>query len=303
MTTAYLAAEGFERQLDDELARAGVVVVLRHGRLLVGESSPVHAAWAVNTWWDAERIAVTSIGHAAKELRRRQRNWATYAPEHRGRAQLIADKLPHVAARPLELGAVAPDAPLGSWTLLDRDLVLAAPSCSSPFPNGVARFVEDRDGPPSRAYLKLWETFARLRRQPGRGERCLDLGAAPGGWTWLLARTGAEVLAVDRAPLAADVDALANVTWRQGSAFGLDPAEVGPVDWWCSDIVAYPDRLLGLVTRWLDAGRVRNLVCTVKFQGATDHEVAARFAALPGAQLFHLSQNRHELTCVVLDAA
>jgi 23S rRNA (cytidine2498-2'-O)-methyltransferase len=303
MTTAYLAAEGFERQLDDELARAGVVVRLRHGRLRVGESSPVQAAWAVNTWWDAERIAVTSIGHAAKELRRRQRNWATYAPEYRGRAQLIADKLPHVAARPLELGAVAPDAPLGSWTLLDRDLVLAAPSCSSPFPNGVARFVEDRDGPPSRAYLKLWETFARLRRQPGPGERCLDLGAAPGGWTWLLARTGAEVFAVDRAPLAGDVERLPNVSWRQGSAFGLDPAEVGPVDWWCSDIVAYPDRLLGLVTRWLDTGRVRNLVCTVKFQGATDHEVAARFAALPGAQLFHLSQNRHELTCVVLDAA
>jgi 23S rRNA (cytidine2498-2'-O)-methyltransferase len=303
VTTAYLAAEGFERDLDDELARAGVAVRLHHGRLRVSESPPVHAAWAANTWWDAERIAVTSIGDAAKELRRRQRNWASFAPEHRGRAQLIADKLPHVAARPLELGEVAPDAPLGSWTLLERDLVLAAPSCSSPFPNGVARFVEDRDGPPSRAYLKLWETFARLRRQPAPGERCLDLGAAPGGWTWLLARTGADVTAVDRAPLAPEVARLANVAFHQGSAFGLDPADVGRFDWWCSDIIAYPDRLLDLVTRWLDAGRVRNLVCTVKFQGATDHAAAERFAALPGAQLFHLSQNKHELTCVVLDAA
>jgi len=302
MTTAYLAAEGFERELDDELALAGVAVGLRHGRLRVSGSPPVHAAWAANTWWEAERIAVHSIGHAAKELRHRQRNWASYAPEHRGRAQLITDKLPHVAARPLELGEVAPDAPLGSWTLLERDLVLAAADCSSPFANGVPRFVEDRDGPPSRAYLKLWETFARLRRQPGTGERCLDLGAAPGGWTWLLARTGAEVLAVDRAPLASEVDRLANVTVQLGSAFGLDPAEVGPVDWWCSDIIAYPDRLFALVTRWLDSGLVRNLVCTVKFQGATDHEAAARFAALPGAQLFHLSHNKHELTCAVLDA-
>ncbi len=303
MTTAYLAAEGFERELDDELARAGAVVAVRHGRLLVSEAPPVHAAWAANIWWDAERIPVTSIGHAARELRRRQRNWVPYLPEHRGRGELISDKLPHVAARPLELGEVAPDAPLGSWTLLDRDLVLAAGDCSNPFPNGVARFVEDRVGPPSRAYLKLWETFARLRRQPGPGDRCLDLGAAPGGWTWLLARSGAEVLAVDRAPLAPEVERLSNVTVRQGSAFGLDPAEVGPVDWWCSDIVAYPDRLLRLVTRWLDSGLVRNLVCTVKFQGATDHDVAARFAALPGAQLFHLSQNKHELTCVVLDAS
>jgi 23S rRNA (cytidine2498-2'-O)-methyltransferase len=302
VTTAYLAAEGFEPELDDELARAGVAVGLHHGRLRVSESRPVHAAWAANTWWDAERITVSSIGDAAKKLRRRQRNWAAYAPEHRGRTQLIADKLPHVAARPLELGEVAPDAPLGSWTLLERDLVLAAAACSSPFPNGEPRFVEDREGPPSRAYLKLWETFARLRRQPSPGERCLDLGAAPGGWTWLLARTGADVLAVDRAPLAPEIDRLANVTFHPGSAFGLDPADVGPVDWWCSDIIAYPDRLLELVTRWLDHGEVRNLVCTVKFQGATDHDVAARFAALPGAQLFHLSQNKHELTCVVLDA-
>jgi 23S rRNA (cytidine2498-2'-O)-methyltransferase len=302
MTTAYLAADGFEQELDDELARAGAAVNLHHGRLRVSESPPVHAAWAANTWWDAERIAVTSIGDAAKQLRRRQRNWASYAPGHVGRTQLIADKLPHVSARPLELGEVAPDAPLGSWTLLERDLVLAAPSCSSPFPNGVARFVEDREGPPSRAYLKLWETFARLRRQPAPGERCLDLGAAPGGWTWLLARTGADVLAVDRAPLAPELDRLANVTFQQASAFGLDPADVGPIDWWCSDIIAYPDRLLELVTRWLGTGQVRNLVCTVKFQGATDHEAAGRFAALPGAQLFHLSQNKHELTFAVLDA-
>jgi len=302
VTTAYLAAEGFEHELDEELGLAGVAIDLRHGRLRVSESRPVHAAWAANIWWDAARIAVTSIGHAAKELRARQRNWAAYAPEHHGRAQLIADKLPHVAARPLELGEVAPDAPLGSWTLLERDLVLAAADCSNPFPNGVPAFVEDRHGPPSRAYLKLWETFARLRRQPEPGQRCLDLGAAPGGWTWLLARTGAEVIAVDRAPLDPGIERLANVRVQQGSAFGLDPADIGPVEWWCSDIIAYPDRLLELVSRWLDSGLVRNLVCTVKFQGATDHEASARFAALPGAQLLHLSQNKHELTCVVLDA-
>ncbi len=301
VTTAYLAAEGFERELDEELARAGVPVRLEHGRLRISEGRPVHAAWAANTWWDAETIAVRSIGDAATKLRDRQRNWAAYLPEHRGRAQLIADKLPHVSARPLELGDVARDAPLGSWTLLERDLVLAAPSCSSPFPNGVASFVEDRVGPPSRAYLKLWETFARLRRQPAPGEHCLDLGAAPGGWSWLLARTGADVTAVDRAPLEAEVDRLPNVTFQRASAFGLDPADVRPVDWWCSDIIAYPERLLDLVSRWLGSGRVRNLVCTVKFQGATDHGVAERFAAIPGAQLFHLSQNKHELTCVVLD--
>ena len=300
MTTAYLAPRGFEVQLDEELGRAGVAVVGTHGRLRIAEGPAVHAAWAATTWWDAERIPVRSIGHAAKELRARQRNWALYAPEHRGRAELVQEKLPHVSAKPLELGDVAPDAPLGGWTMLARDLVLAATRTSNPFPNGEPAFVEDRDGPPSRAYLKLWEAFARLRRQPGPDDRCLDLGAAPGGWTWLLARGGAQVLAVDKAPLAPEVEALPTVTWREGSAFALEPDEVGPVDWWCSDIVAYPDRLLDLVTRWLESGRVRNLVCTIKFQGDTDHDAAAGFAALPDAQVFHLDQNKHELTCAIL---
>lgn len=303
MTTAYLAPDGYEDELDEELARAGVPVTQRHGRLRISEGRPVHAAWSANTWWDAERIAVTSIGHAARELRARHAVWALYAPEHRGRAELVEQKLPHVAARPLELGEVAPDAPLGSWTLLDRDTVLAATRCSSPFPNGEPSFVEDRHGPPSRAYLKLWEAFAVLRRQPGPGDRCLDLGAAPGGWTWLLARTGAQVVAIDKAPLAPAVAALPNVEQREGSVFAMDPADHEPYDWVCSDVIAYPDRLLDMATRWLEAGRARNLVCTVKFQGTTDHLAAARFAALPGARLLHLDNNKHELTCVVLDAA
>ncbi|MFP4312642.1 MAG: SAM-dependent methyltransferase, partial [Nitriliruptoraceae bacterium] len=145
-------------------------------------------------------------------------------------------------------------------------------------------------------------TFARLRHQPGPDDRCLDLGAAPGGWTWLLAWTGAQVLAVDRAPLDPRIAQLPNVSEQRGSAFALDPAEVGDIDWWCSDLIAYPDRLLALARRWLEAGTVRNLVCTVKLQGATDHDALAGFAALPGAQLLHLSQHKHELTCVILDA-
>ena len=56
------------------------------------------------------------------------------------------------------------------------------------------------------------------------------------------------------------------------------------------------DVLLGLVRRWLDAGRARSIVCTVKFQGATDHDAAAAFAAIPGGRLMHLWHNKHELT-------
>ena len=300
MTTAYLASDGYEQQLEDELALAGVAITARHGRLLISDEH-VDAAWAINTWFDAEHIPISSIGDAAKALRDRQRNWASYAPEHRGRADLIAQRLPHVSAKPLSLGASAPSAPLGSWTLLAPDLLLASTRCSSPFANGEPRFFEDRDGPPSRAYLKLWEALVRLDRWPAAGDVCLDLGASPGGWTWLLAQLGAQVIAVDKAPLDPRVRALATVEWRSDSAFALEPSAFDRVDWLCSDVIGYPSRLLALVERWQRSERVRNMVVTVKFQGATDHGVARAFANIDGGRVFHLHHNRHELTFAWLD--
>jgi 23S rRNA (cytidine2498-2'-O)-methyltransferase len=69
-----------------------------------------------------------------------------------------------------------------------------------------------------------------------------------------------------------------------------------PTDWLFSDVVAYPARLLGLVRRWIDADAADRIVCTVKFQGETDHDAADAFAAIPGGRLMHLFHNRHELT-------
>lgn len=296
MTTAYLAAEGFDDQLQEELQRAGVAAVRRHERLFVGDGPAIAAAWAANIWHDCIELPVASIGSAARALRDIQRNWAMYAPLHHRRAALIEERLPHVSAKPVVFPAAAPTAPLGSWTLLAPDCLLAAGRCSSPFANGEVAFVEDKTGPPNRAYLKLWEALVRLGRWPGAGARCLDLGASPGGWTYVLARLGAHVIAVDKAPLDPGVAAMAGVEWRGESAFALEPASVGPVDWLFSDIACYPARLLRLVETWRASGLVRNFVCTIKFQGATDHESAAAFAAIPEARVLHLHHNKHELT-------
>jgi 23S rRNA (cytidine2498-2'-O)-methyltransferase len=294
MTTAYLAAEGLEPQLQEELRRAGVAR-REHGRLLVGDKA-VPSAWAANVWHDCVELPITSIGQAAQALRDVQRNWAMYAPLHHRRAALIQERLPHVSAKPIVFPAAAPTAPLGSWTLLAPDRLLMAARCSSPFPNGEVAFVEDKAGPPNRAYLKLWEALVRLRRWPQPGERCLDLGASPGGWTWVLAKLGAQVVAIDKAPLDPRVAAVPGIEWRGESAFALEPESVGPVDWLFSDIVCYPARLLRLVERWRASGLVKTFVCTIKFQGATDHDAAAAFAALPGSCVTHLHHNKHELT-------
>ena len=173
---------------------------------------------------------------------------------------------------------------------------MASPSKTSPFVNGEPRFVEDKSGPPSRAYLKLWEGLTRLGHHPGPGDRCLDLGAAPGGWTWVIAQLGAEVTAVDKAPLDPAIAAHPGVNFRPESAFSLDPRQESPVTWLFSDVICYPARLLGLVRRWIEAEMADNILCTIKFQGETDHAIIAEFQQIQGATLFHAAHNKHEVT-------
>jgi 23S rRNA (cytidine2498-2'-O)-methyltransferase len=296
VTTGYLAADGFDAQLAHELGEDAEA----HGRLFLAPGPPHTAAWAANVWYEPQRIDIASIADGAKALRAIQRNWTLYSFTRHRRARLIQERLPVVSAKPLAFPAEPPKAPLGSWTLLDETTILASPRCSSPFPNGEVRFVEDKEGPPNRAYLKLWEALTLAGKRPRPAELCLDLGASPGGWTWALSRLGARVVAVDKAPLDSAVAAMPGVEQRRQSAFALMPEEIGAVDWLFSDIVCYPGRLLQLVTRWLESGRARNFVCTVKFQGETDHDTARRFAALPGSRLMHLHHNKHELTWMKL---
>ena len=159
--------------------------------------------------------------------------------------------------------------------------------------------MEDRAGPPSRAYLKLWEALVRLGAWPRVGEVCIDLGAAPGGWTWALAQLGAAVIAVDKAALAPLVAAMPGVVVRTESAFGMAPERA---DWLFCDVIAYPERLLELVRRWIAAGVVGRIVCTIKFQGATDHASASAFMAIAGGRVMHLFHNKHEL-CFIWERA
>jgi 23S rRNA (cytidine2498-2'-O)-methyltransferase len=290
--TAYLAAEGW---VDELVAELGDVRAI-HDRLVIADGPPRPAAWAANVWCDPWTLPVASIGEAARALRSVQRNWSLFSVACHRRAALVVEKLPKISARPLVFPAPAPTAPLGSFTLLDEHTLLAAPRCTSPFLNGEVRFVEDRDGPPNRAYRKLWEAFTVLGEHPRAGQRVVDLGASPGGWTWVSAELGADVIAVDKAPLDPVIAARPEVTERVESAFGIDPASLGPVDWMTCDVICYPSRLLSLLERWLDAGTCERFVCTVKFQGETDRETARALSALDGARLVHLHHNKHELT-------
>ncbi len=306
--TGYLAAPGLLRELLFELGlpeRPEGPGHLVYGDLVfVPQAAETPPAWAQNIWQGARLLPAPSIGQGAKALKDIQRNWWAHPLRHARRAALITEKLPKVSAKPQIFGEPAPTAPLGSWTLWDEGALIAAPRCSSPYPDGQPRFEEDRLSAPSRAYLKLWETFTLLAVFPRPGELCLDLGSSPGGWTWVLASLGARVFSIDKAPLEPRIQNMRGVEHCLGSGFGLDPRMAGtpekPVDWVLSDMACYPERLLELVTRWLEAGSAKSFVCTLKFQGETDHATARAFAAIPGSRLLHLAHNKHELTWVLV---
>jgi 23S rRNA (cytidine2498-2'-O)-methyltransferase len=298
--TAYLAAPGFLPDLVRELGDAAQTL----GRLAIHPGPAREAAWepawAQNIWYNPRVVPFTSINQAAKALKTLGSRWVLYDEhlERRGRAKLIQQQVRAAHSGPVRFGQPLPTPFPGSWTLLDDRTLFAASRCSSPFPHGEARFVEDKTGPPSRAYLKLWELFTIVGQRPGPGQLCLDLGASPGGWTWVLHALGARVISVDKAPLAPGLAGRSGIIHRPGSAFDPGLAEIGPVDWLFSDVICYPDRLLGLVRQWLDRGAAPNMVCTIKFQGETDGAAVERFRSIPGSRLIHLAHNKHELTWV-----
>ncbi|MEN6476620.1 MAG: SAM-dependent methyltransferase [Rectinema sp.] len=257
--------------------------------------------WTRNVWEKPFILEFDSISGAAKALRSIQRNWAPCPARLHRRSALIAEKLPPLPLKPKTFPFAAPSVPMGAYTLIDEHTLMGSALCSSPFPNGEFAFVEDHEGPPSRAYRKLWEALVLAGKMPGPGTRCLDAGASPGGWTWALAGLGAEVLAVDRAALEPRVAAMPGVSFMKHDAFTLKPPELGPVDWLCSDVICYPQALFDWVSLWLESGLARNFVCTIKMQGVGfDRAVTDAFAGIPGSRVIHLWHNRHELTWMLL---
>ncbi len=298
--TVYIAPVGFADRLLAELAERDISVQQQRDRLVLAAGAAQDLCWAQNTWFAPEFLPVQSIGDAARRLKSIQRNWAVHPTAHFRRTALIAENLPHVSRHPLVFGEPVPSAGLGAWTLWEPNLLLASRACSSPFADGEVFFVENKTDPPGRAYLKLWEVFTVLGKRPDAHELCVDLGSAPGGWTWVLASCGSRVISVDKAPLATQIAALPNVQYVQSSAFALEPETLGPVDWLCCDVACYPNRLLKMVRRWLAAGSCRNFICTIKLQGEPDQETLSAFAAISGSRLMHLSHNKHELTWIRL---
>lgn len=268
---------------------------------------PVVPYWASTTLLEPFILRFDSIGEAARALKEIQRNWAPYQYQCFRRATLIQEKLPYINLKARKFPLNIPNTPMGVYTLLDEKTILASAVTSSPLPAGRIEFEEDHENPPSRAYLKLQESLTLAKtllgaELPKEGSKCFEAGACPGGWTWVLRALGADVLAVDRAELATFLMKDSHVTFKAHDAFTLKPEEIasefGAPDWVFSDVICYPERLLGWVKQWLESGLTKNMICTIKMQGAVDWSLVQQFADIPYSRVVHLNYNKHELTWI-----
>ena len=169
----------------------------------------------------------------------------------------------------------------------------------SPFASGEVPVAVDKAAP-SRAFAKLAESERRMGRAIAAGETCVDLGAAPGSWTYQPVQRGARVIAVDRSPLREDLMRSPRVTFHQGDAFRFVPET--PVDWLLCDVIAAPERSIGLVLEWVRERRCRHFVVTIKFKGHADYaqlDILKREMPrhVESFQLMHLCSNKNE-ACV-----
>lgn len=289
---AYLAAEKFLPELLKELTNVRSI----HGNLVLTDGPLQKSVWAQNIWLNPEIIPFESISQAAKALKSLGKLWVPYTFDNHRRAQLIQEQLPHVKPRQIKFLENPPEKNLGAWTLLDKNTLLASSQTDSAFPLGEVLFHEDKETPPSRAYLKLWELLTVYGVRPEAGQKVVDFGSCPGGWTWVLQNIGCEVVSIDRAPLDEKIAKLPRIKFIKTNAFTVKPEDLGKIDWFFSDIICYPDKLLELVLNWLDSGLCRNFVCTIKFQGKTDFETLEKFKKLENTEVKHLHHNKHEVT-------
>jgi 23S rRNA (cytidine2498-2'-O)-methyltransferase len=136
--------------------------------------------------------------------------------------------------------------------------VLPARDAPSLAPGGRLR-VHIPESAPSRAAMKLAEAFIWLDRAPDSSDVCVDLGAAPGGWSWVLLKRGAKVYAVDLAELKLKHK---NLTHLKADAFHFDPGE--PVDWLLGDMAWRPLEAAALIAKWARRGWARFLIANIK---------------------------------------
>jgi len=129
----------------------------------------------------------------------------------------------------------------------------------------------------SKSAVKLEEAFQWLNLTPSKGETVVDLGAAPGGWTSVLLKEKARVIAVDRQTLKIELPKR-RAAFIQGNAFHYAPPET--VDWVFVDLAQRPLDVAKLVAKWGRHVWARQVVVSFKLPMKSKAETLHRLISV-----------------------
>ncbi len=121
---------------------------------------------------------------------------------------------------------------------------------------------------PSRSTLKLDEAFLHFLDEGQRerllapGMRSVDLGAAPGGWTWQLVKRHLQVIAVDNGPMAESLMDSGLVTHVREDGFRFQPQR--SVQWMVCDMADQPSKVARHMALWLQQGWCERIIFNLK---------------------------------------
>lgn len=170
---------------------------------------------------------------------------------------------------------------------------------------------------PSRSTLKLEEAFVTLLSESERvaflkpGLTAVDLGAAPGGWTYQFVRRDMHVTAVDNGSIDAGLLSSGLVEHRREDGFRFRPRK--PVDWLVCDMVEQPARVARLASEWVREGDARRAIFNLKLPMKSRYAEVSRClegiradleaaGMRPVVRCRHLYHDREEVTCYLSHA-
>ncbi|MCK6546596.1 hypothetical protein L6R52_12170, partial [Myxococcota bacterium] len=188
-----------------------------------------------------------------------------------------------------------------AWILDEEQALVGVTStheAMTAIPGGRVRMRRPDDAP-SRAGLKLEEAIAWIGLGPEKGDLCVDLGAAPGGWSQVAVGRGANVIAVDPARIKIDLPR-SRFTHVQESAFDFAPSET--LDWLLCDMAWRPLEVAKLVAKWGRRVWARQLIANFKLPMKQKAKILAEIlttledAGWKGLRVRQLYFDRDEVT-------
>nr|WP_045107336.1 SAM-dependent methyltransferase [Legionella hackeliae] len=292
ISAIYVVKPAFLNEFREEIGEISEIIE----DLVFSPHKNPNVCFAQDIWLEPQLVKFQSISEAVRILRQAGKFWYLHPISQIRRSRLIEEQLRKCP--PLERHfPITEIPPIGCFSLLDQHTLVYSAKRLKQWPQGKCFFIEDKVNPPNRAYLKLWEALTLLQKYPQPGEAALDLGASPGGWTYVMQSLGAKVTAVDKAPLHAHIAKLPGVSFLQQSAFALEPLHLETTyDWVLSDVACYPERAFSLINKWIESRKAKQLIFTIKLQGKKDLESIEPFQAIPDAYITNLFYNKHEAT-------